>query len=258
MAVTNIKTYQTFRGVDYSASPSVISEEHASDLLNMYVGADGVMQKRPGWHILKTFAEDDANLPINGIHFMKFATGNGTLFVHAGTHVWAVLMASKWRHIRGEDVPYFQYSGDVPTMEDVQMIRDYVSSGIQGLQEWQVRNMDINGDGRVTEDDAQILSDFIINLAQTASNGVLDSSYTKVKLGTRSDGHITPTANDLELKNTRSVAFEHDGMLYVLDGNKYYRIVPQYAETTNLLDTSTVYDGLILSDGTFDDGGGGR
>ncbi len=55
MAVTDIKNYQEFRGVDYSASPAVISDEHAQDMLNMYIGSDGVMQKRPGWHILRTF-----------------------------------------------------------------------------------------------------------------------------------------------------------------------------------------------------------
>lgn len=241
-------TYETFRGVDLSASPSVISEDHASDMLNMYVGNDGVMQKRPGWHVLKSF-----DAPINGIHYVQFAKGNGTLFVHAGTKLYNVLMTNSWRHVMGEDRPYFQFDGDVPTLDDVRLINDYLDNGVQGLQPWQIRNMDIDGDGRVTKDDAQILHDFIVYLAQTASNGVLDSSYSSVKVGIRADGHITPTANDLELQNTRSASFAHDGNLYLLDGKKYYRIVPQHATVENLLNVSTLYDGVIKADGTYDD-----
>lgn len=248
MAVnTDVKTYQTFRGVDYSASPAVISEEHASDMLNMYIGEDGVLQKRPGWHILKTFQvspTDSTRLPINGIHYIQYAPGRGTLFIHAGTRLYSVLMMTAWRHIQGEDLPYFTEEGDIPTMEDVQLIRDYVSEGVSGVESWQVRNMDINGDGRVTEEDAQILNDFIVNLAQTASNGVLDSSYNIVK---DEDGNV------LELQNARSVAFEHDGNLYILDGNNYLKVAPKYAQITNLLDTTTLYDGVIQADGTLDD-----
>lgn len=249
MAVnTEVKTYQTFRGVDYSASPAVISDEHASDMLNMYIGDDGVLQKRPGWHILKTFqvsSEDLTRLPINGIHYIQFARGNGTLFIHAGTRLYSVLMMTSWRHIMGEDVPYFQEEGDIPTLQDVQLIRDYITDGVEGIAEWQVKNMDINGDGRVTEEDAQILNDFIVNLAQTASNGVLDSSYNVVK---------TTDGNALELQNTRSTAFEHDGSLYILDGKNYWRIDPQYAQITNILDTTELYSGVIQEDGTLDTG----
>jgi hypothetical protein len=213
----------------------------------MYIGEDGVLQKRPGWHILKTFQvgpDDPTRLPINGIHYIQYAPGNGTLFIHAGTRLYSVLMMTAWRHIQGEDMPYFTEEGDIPTLEDVQLIRDYVSDGIGGVESWQVKNMDINGDGRVTNEDAQILYDFIINLAQTASNGVLDSSYNIVK---NQDGTV------LELQNARSTAFEHDGNLYILDGKNYLRVVPKFAQVENLLDISTLYDGVIQSDGTLDE-----
>ena len=55
----------------------------------------------------------------------------------------------------------------------------------------------------------------------------------------------------LELSNTRSVAFEHEGNLYLLDGNKYYKIEPSYAGVENLFDTSTQYNGVIQADGTL-------
>ena len=246
MAVnTEVKRYQEFRGVDYSASPAVISDAHASDMLNMYIGEDGILQKRPGWHILKTFQvspNDPTRLPINGIHYISFAPGNGTLFIHAGTRLYSVLMATSWRHVTGEDRPYFQYDGDVPTLDDVRLIEDYIAGNVTELESWQTKNMDINGDGKVTEEDAKILNDYIVNVAHPASNGVLSTSYTLVK-----DENGSP----LELANTRSVAFEHEGNLYLLDGKKYYKIAPHYAGAENLLDTSTQYSGVIQADGTL-------
>ena len=245
MAVIKPKIYSEFRGVDLSASPAVISEEHASDLLNMYIGADGVLQKRPGWHILKTFQvspDDPTRLPINGIHYISFAPGNGMLFIHAGTRLYSVLMANGWRHVSGEDRPYFEYEGDVPTLDDVRMIEDYVAGSLSGLEAWQVKNMDINGDGRVTKEDAKILNDYIVNVAHPASNGVLSTSYILVK---------KKNGSTLTLTNTRSVAFEHDGNLYLLDGSNYYKISPKYAGVENLLDTSTQYNGVIQADGTL-------
>lgn len=248
MAVTNVKTYQTFRGVDYSASPAVISEEHASDLLNMYIGEDGVLQKRPGWHILMTFQEspeDPTRLPINGIHFIKLSEGNGTLLIHAGTRLYSVLIAKSWRHVTGKDEPYFQYQGDVPTMDDVQIIKDYVTSGIDGIEPWQVKNMDIDGDGRVTLADAKMLEDFVVDMVSSASNGVLQTAYSLVK---------DASGNALVLQNSKSVSFVHDGKLYLLDGKKYYVIKPVYGGTTNLLNLSTfIYDGLIKQDGEYEE-----
>ena len=234
----HITDYQAFRGVDCSTSPAIISDEHASDLLNMFVGADGVIQKRPGWRILHQF--DDG---INGIHYLPLSPGNGTLFIHVGTKLYRVLMTTAWRHFTGEDTPYFKTITDIPTMDDVQMIRDYVTQGIEGIEPWQVKNMDINGDGLVTMEDAQVLFDFISNLAGTTSNGVLSSSYETIKLKDSDD--------DLELANTKSVSLTHEGKLYILDGSKYYVVEPEYASITNLLNTTTLYEGVIQQDGSY-------
>ena len=240
MAVKQYTTlYQAFRGVDYSTSPAVISEERASDILNMFVGEDGVMQKRPGWRILHQFEDG-----INGIHYIQLSPGYGTLFIHAGTKLYSVLMAQQWSHVIDEDTPYFKTIVDLPTMQDVEMIRDYVENGMEGIQPWQIKNMDIDGDGRVTLDDAKMLEDYIVNVAQASSNGVLSSAYKLVK---DSEG------NDLTLQNTKSTSFTHDGALYILDGEKYIRVRPDYAGTTNLCDVSTLYNGVIQSDGTYED-----
>lgn len=83
MADLNVKMYGTFRGVDYSASPAVISDDHASDMLNMYVGEDGVMQKRPGWRVLRQFE----NYSVNGIFYIQ--TGDTLYaFFHVGQKIF--------------------------------------------------------------------------------------------------------------------------------------------------------------------------
>lgn len=231
MAVIKPKVYQTFRGVDYSASPSVISEVHASDMLNMYIGSDGVLQKRPGWHILKTFQvspTDATRLPINGLHFMQFAKGNGYMFIHAGTRLYAAMFAPGLRHIldRGNDrndpgdVPYFKYDGDIPTAADAALINRYLAGYNDGLADWQIKNMDVDGDGRVTADDAQMLLSMIVDLAPYASNLVLSSSYELV---------LDSNSAQLQMAPQKSVSFEHDGNLYILDGVHYYRIKPKYS-----------------------------
>jgi hypothetical protein len=221
MAVTEVKNYQAFRGVDYSASPAVISEDHASDLLNMYIGSDGVMQKRPGWRILKTFQvspEDATRLPINGIHFIKFSKGNGVVFVHAGTRLYSMMYTPDLRHFDANgDVPFYRTANDVPTAASASTIMRYVSGTDTDFAEWQIRNMDINGDGKVTNDDASLLLSYIVGMGVDASNGVLPASY---KLVTNTDG------TTLELANMRSVSFDHDGKLYLLDGANYICIKP--------------------------------
>lgn len=222
MAVTEVKNYQAFRGVDYSASPAVISDDHASDLLNMYIGSDGVMQKRPGWRILRTFQvseNDPTRLPINGIHFIKFAKGNGVVFVHAGTRLYSMMYTPDLRHIDivNGDVPFYRTADDVPTAVIASNIMRYVDGIDTDVAEWQIKNMDINGDGKVTKDDASLLLSYIVGMGADASNGVLPASY---KLVTNTDG------TTLELANMRSVSFEHDGKLYLLDGANYICIKP--------------------------------
>lgn len=240
----NVKTYQEFRGVDYSASPAVISEEHAQDLLNMYIGEDGILQKRPGWHILKTFQvgpDDPTRLPIHGIHFMRYAKGNGVLFIHAGTRLYGTMFAPGLRHIvdrghdRGDpgDVPFFKYEGDVPTTADANLILRHLAGYNDGLDAWQYTNMDVNGDGLITEEDANLLMQTIVGLGATASNGVLSTSYMLV---------LDSASSPLVMSQQRSVSFEHDGLLYILDGEHYYVIKPQRSNnvTTGFIGESVV------------------
>lgn len=264
----NVTTYQEFRGVDYSASPAVISDNHAQDMLNMYIGEDGVMQKRPGWHILKTFLEyDDFNiyktyavgryvkyqskyykcttehtgewnadhfeesvpprLPINGIHVASIGADINHLYIHAGTRLYRVMFAPNLRHIQNRvndpgDVPYFKTENDYPTQAEAAYMNSAINNGLIGLEDWQIRNMDINKDGNVTEKDYDEFNK-LINEAATGSNGVLDSSYLLVR---GSDG------NHLEMANAHSVSFAHDGRLYILDGTHYYEIMTAFIGQT--------------------------
>ena len=266
MAVkTEIKTYQYIRGVDYSASPSVISENHASDMLNMYIGEDGVMQKRPGWHILNTFlnvsafsptvtyhvgeyvkynnkfykcinehtgawdAEDfeegvPPRLPINGLHYVQYRPGMGMLFIHAGDRLYGTMF------ITGA-------SGDVNqdgyvTATDAALILQYLE-GLNSLSPVQQALADVNGDGRITEEDAAAILRRVVGLEPfpDGSCGILASSYFLVnyKNGSR-----------LVLKNGISLSFEHDQMLYILDGERYVRLVPDKKTYTQTISGKSV------------------
>lgn len=267
MAVnTEVKTYQAFRGADYSASPAVISEEHAQDMLNMYIGTDGVMQKRPGWHVMHTFynaldfstsrtvhvgeyvkyngeyylcdtehtgtwypghftKKMPPKLPINGIHYLSTGAEKGFLFIHAGTKLYSFLFAPFLRHFDGlnGDVPFFRSSGDKPSVSHVQLIQDYLN-GSGSFAAWQVRNMDINKDGKVTEEDRRALVSFTVGPGSSnPSNGVIDESYIICR-----DTSV-PFNYDI-MANSKSVSFEHDGTLYILDGEHYYKVVPSTAD----------------------------
>jgi hypothetical protein len=117
------------------------------------------------------------------------------------------------------DVPYYRTAEDIPQASSAAAILRYVK-GLDEKQEWQVRNMDIDGDGKVTANDAALLLSHIVGMGVDASNGVLPDSY---KLVTNTDG------TTLELENMRSVSFEHDGKLYLLDGANYICIKPSMA-----------------------------
>ena len=204
-----VTTYQEFRGVDYSASPAVISEIHAQDMLNMYVGEDGVMQKRPGWHICANFTD-----PIYGIHYMRFSVGGGMLFVHAGNKLYRVYYSMRLRHL-DEDVPYFRTADDVPTAGTLPaLINRYLDGYDDNLKEWQIRNMDIDGDGQVTQADADIALQACVGLISkdVFNNGITPSSYVVVN---------DSTGDPVVMNTAKSVSFEHDGNLYILDGSRY-------------------------------------
>lgn len=261
MAVnTEVKTYQAFRGVDYSASPAVISDEHASDMLNMYIGEDGVMQKRPGWHILNTFLNvhtfsptvtyhvgeyvkyngvfyecttehtgawnaehfevgTPPRLPINGLHYVQYRQGMGMLFVHAGDRLYGTMFLTGASGDVNQD--------GVITVSDASMILRYLA-GLQDLTPVQQALADVNGDGRITEDDAAQLLRRIAGLEPfpDGKSGILASSYFRV---TYKDGTM------LTLNNDYSLSFEHDQMLYILDGERYVRLVPEKESTQQIV-----------------------
>ena len=114
------------------------------------------------------------------------------LFIHAGTRLYRVLFAPKLRHIYNReedpgDVPFFKYDGDVPTVRDSTLTAAYVSgmAAAKGLFDWQYKNMDVNGDGIVTEEDAAAILSYVVpvvgtSLSTNASNGVLEASYIRV------------------------------------------------------------------------------
>ena len=211
------KIYQAFRGVDYSASPAVISDDHASDMLNMYVGDDGVMQKRPGWHIVKDF-----EAPINGIHYLHRGGATGIMFVHAGTKLYGAQFVTNWRHFDAEsgDVPFFRNNNDGPTPSDASFILRYIA-GLVTVEPWQARNMDLDGNGVVNEEDAYAILRMLVGLQPfPIGAGVMANSFVTVK---------NESSTDFALANRQSVSFVHEDKLYILDGSGYYVIEPTYS-----------------------------
>ena len=240
MAKVKLKTalYSAFRGVDYSASPAVISDDHAADMLNMYVGEDGVMQKRPGWHVLKDFG-----VPINGIHYMQYPSGYMNMFVHAGTKLYVVDFRPAWRNFQWEEL------GDVPMADIVSehpinssssaFIRRYVA-GLQSAQPWQVKNMDLNFDGVVDNRDAQMILKYVVGYdigLPVGHYGMLPTDYTVIKYGN----------NDaFDLANVKSLMFDHEDKLYIIDGVNYYCIEPIYGTQNEIQKfKASVVDGYI-------------
>ena len=220
----NTKMYQTFRGVDYSASPAVISDDHAADMLNMYVGEDGVMQKRPGWHVLKDFGA-----PINGIHYMQYPSGYMNMFVHAGTKLYVVDFRPAWRNFQYPEYGDIEIAGSeiILTSSSANYINRYVG-GQQSALPWQVKNMDVNFDGVVDKRDAEMILKYVVgyDLGLPAGHyGMLPTDYTVIKYGNN-------TAFDLA--NVKSLMFDHEDKLYIADGVNYYCIEPVYGSQNEI------------------------
>lgn len=226
MAVLKFKNYSDIRGVDLSAS--LISDNHVSDALNMYIGKDGVLQKRPGWRVLKDF-----NTPINGMYLWKSKHGAPSLFIHAGTSLYWTMFVPQLRHfdVASGDVPFYRDSTDIPGTSDLINMLGVINGTATALP-WQVRNMDINGDGRVDNEDFYLLQCIIHN---GGTYGVLASDYTLIK---KSDN------TSFGLRNSKSTMFDADGYLYILDGNGYYRVCEETEDTsadvTNNIPSATV------------------
>lgn len=226
MAVTEVKNYQAFRGVDYSASPAVISEDHASDLLNMYIGSDGVMQKRPGWHILNTFWKDAVGQHIYGLHYVQYRVGMGMLFIHAGTSLYGTTFMHQ-----GENIGDMNGDGDITAADAVMILQ--ALSGTRTLTQKEMYRSDVDGDGKVTEEDAKTILRMVVGLEPKPdeSCGVLASAYFKVKMTDNTD---------LVMNAHKSVSFEHDQYLYIIDGKQYIRLVPTYATSQQTIGGQTI------------------
>ncbi|MBR2927557.1 MAG: hypothetical protein IKC24_00160 [Oscillospiraceae bacterium] len=72
------KVYSGFRGVDFSADPSLVDAGRSPWAVNMIAGSGGMPEKRPGWRTLQK-----VNGRINGLFQARFE-GERHLLVHAG------------------------------------------------------------------------------------------------------------------------------------------------------------------------------
>lgn len=301
--ILNVKEYTVFRGVDLSSPPAAITDDHASDMLNMYIGEDGIIQKRPGWHILKTFAnitrfistasyepgefvkkhvgnvdtlficvvahsgawddnhfskafssstiyaigdyankggavyrftaahhgewndadavvEEPPRLPVNGIFTLNAGSGNDILFVHAGQYLFYHKIEKPLRNfwdVSAGDVPWEDVGR--PTQYAVGVMQNFIKGRIE-VQPWQVRNMDLDGDGVVTSAD--------VDKVRLIANNLSNPACAEIQ---PNEGWNVPVKG-MQLNNARSVSFEHDGNLYILDGANYLKCTPTFDTVT--------------------------
>ena len=79
------KVYGGFRGCDFTTDPMEISESRSPDCINMVSDDAGILQKRVGWRILKSFTGR-----INGLHYVHLNGMTGpVIIVHHGTSLSA-------------------------------------------------------------------------------------------------------------------------------------------------------------------------
>ena len=81
-AVLRTKKYERFRGVDFSADPSLVDDTRSPWAPNMIADRGGMPEKRPGWRTLETFDGQ-----IDGIFHASFGGARQQL-VHAGTRLY--------------------------------------------------------------------------------------------------------------------------------------------------------------------------
>lgn len=78
------KSYNRFRGVDFSTDPTQVSDQRSPICQNLVADLAGFPEKRPGWRTLVTVAGR-----INGMHYAVFASGAAAVILHAGTNLYA-------------------------------------------------------------------------------------------------------------------------------------------------------------------------
>lgn len=130
-AYTYFRHYDMSGGVNYSASPYLLADNEAADILNMRVTREGAVEKRSGYtlHSTITGGTSEANFPISLFRYYGNA-GAGTWLCHAGTSIYAYdegggawssitsgvsIRQSAWANLLG---------------------RAYVTNEVDGLMEW--------------------------------------------------------------------------------------------------------------------------
>lgn len=74
------KTYNQFRGVDFSTDSTQVADYRSPYAVNLVSDLAGFPEKRPGWETIKS-----AGARINGIHDGVFKSGAAMRFIHSGT-----------------------------------------------------------------------------------------------------------------------------------------------------------------------------
>lgn len=78
------KTYDAFRGVDFSTDPTQVADARSPYAVNLVSDLAGFPEKRLGWRTLATLTEER----INGMFYVVFTPEIDTFLVHAGTNLY--------------------------------------------------------------------------------------------------------------------------------------------------------------------------
>lgn len=78
------RTYDKYRGVDFSTDPTQVADFRSPYAVNLVSDLAGFPEKRAGWRTLLTI-EDES---INGIHYVVFASGATARIIHASTNLY--------------------------------------------------------------------------------------------------------------------------------------------------------------------------
>lgn len=78
------KSYNRFRGVDFSTDPTQVSDQRSPFCQNLIADLAGFPEKRPGWRTVLDVGER-----INGMHYAVFASGVAAVILHAGEKLYS-------------------------------------------------------------------------------------------------------------------------------------------------------------------------
>lgn len=209
------KRYLVDRGVDLLNDPLKVSDRRSPLCLNMMRAANGAVEKRPGWRILRRF-----NGRINAMAFCRLQRHYGTetddylsfldtIIVHAGEALYACTVTPELRKTMDEDAA-------VDSRSDVARHAGWILRYIAGFEpnaeSWQIRNADENKDGKIDSDDADLLLKYAVRLLDSDAICVINLKVT--------------------VKNELSHIFTHEGAAYFMDGANFLRIALHKSEAT--------------------------